>query len=89
MAQVQDPVLRDYLNKSKRIVEVLSDLTVDLAVKGCMDYKEASKVHELLMDILLVLAKESWSSVSFVCNRTAIVLERIASAWEECKNQKS
>jgi len=89
MSEKQDPVLRDYLKRSKHIAELLSDLTVDLTDKGCMSYKEASKLHELLMDVLLVLAKRSWSSINFVCDRTAIVLERIASAWEECQNQKS
>jgi len=37
------------------------------------------------MDVLQVLAKESWSSVPFVCDRIAYIIDTIASAWEECK----
>ena len=80
-----NPVLKGYIKDVQHIVETLSNLTVDFADKGCLSYKEASKVHEHLMDVLQVLAKESWSSVPFVCDRIAYIIDTIASAWEECK----
>ncbi|MFP3319989.1 MAG: hypothetical protein RXO24_05460 [Acidilobus sp.] len=85
MTQEHDPLLEDYLSKAQHIAEVLSSLTVDLADKGCLSYKQANKVHEHLMDVLQVLAKESWSNVPFVCGRIANVMDTIASAWEECQ----
>jgi hypothetical protein len=80
-----NPVLKAYIKDAQHIAEVLSNLTVELADRGCLSYKQANKVHEHLMDILQVLAKESWSSVPFTCNRIAYIIDTIASAWEECK----
>jgi len=85
MAQEHDPLLEDYLSKAQHIAEVLSNLTAELADRGCLSYRQASNAHELIMDVLQVLAKRSWSSVTFVCGRITNVVDTIASAWEECQ----
>ncbi len=80
-----NPILKGYIKDAQHIAETLSNLTVELAERGCLSYKQASKVHELLMDVLQVLAKESWSSVPFICDRIAYIMDTIVSAWEECQ----
>jgi polyhydroxyalkanoate synthesis regulator phasin len=78
-------LLQDYINKARYIAETLSNLTVELADKGCMSYKQANKAHELIMDVLRVLARRQWSSINFVCDRIANIMDTIADAWKECQ----